>query len=111
MTGDPAEGISFQYRIADLYEKRLDDVPRAVELYRDILQVQPDHEPTLAALEGISAGDREPLAAAGVLEPVYEGASDWPKLIHVHEVQVQHARTRSRRSIFSTESRGYTRMP
>ncbi|HXR11899.1 MAG TPA: tetratricopeptide repeat protein, partial [Gaiellaceae bacterium] len=48
MTGDPAEGISFQYRIAELYEKRLEDAARAVELYRDILQVQPDHEPTLA---------------------------------------------------------------
>jgi golgin subfamily B member 1 len=91
MTGDPAEGISFQYRIAELYEKRLEDAARAVELYRDILQVQPDHEPTLAALEGIAAGAKEPLAAAAVLEPVYEGASDWPKLIHVHEVQVQHA--------------------
>jgi len=91
MTGDPAEGISFQYRIADLYEKRLEDAARAVELYRDILQVQPDHAPTLSALEGIASGDREPLAAASVLEPVYEGASDWPKLIHVHEVQVRHA--------------------
>jgi tetratricopeptide (TPR) repeat protein len=91
MTGDPAEGISFQYRIAELYEKRLDDPARAVELYRDILQVQPDHDPTLTALEGIAVGGGEPLAAAGVLEPVYEGASNWPKLIHVHEVQVQHA--------------------
>ena len=26
-----------------------------------------------------------------VLEPVYEGASDWRNLIHVHEVQVQHS--------------------
>ena len=48
MTGDPNEAISFQYRIAELYEKHLDDVPRAIELYRDILQQQPDHEPTLA---------------------------------------------------------------
>jgi tetratricopeptide (TPR) repeat protein len=91
MTGDPSEGTSFQYRIAELYEKRLEDIARAVELYRDILQVQPDHAPTLAALERIAAGDREPLAAAGVLEPVYEGASQWLKLIRVHEVQVRHA--------------------
>ena len=35
MTGDPNEAISFQYRIAELYEKHLDDVPRAVELYRE----------------------------------------------------------------------------
>ena len=91
MSGDAAESISFHYRIAELYEKRLDDLTRAVELYRDILQQQPDHEPTLRALEGVASGTRDPLAAAAVLEPVYEGASDWPKLIHVHEVQVQHA--------------------
>jgi tetratricopeptide (TPR) repeat protein len=91
MTADAAEAISFQYRIAELYEKHLDDVQRAVELYREILQRQPDHEPTLKALEGLKDGDKEPLGAAAVLEPVYEAMSDWPKLISVHEVQVRHA--------------------
>jgi tetratricopeptide (TPR) repeat protein len=91
MTADPNEAISFQYRIAELYEKHLDDVARAVELYRELLQHQPDHEPTLVALEGLKSGDREPLGAAAVLEPIYEAASDWPKLIRVHEVQVRHS--------------------
>lgn len=91
MTADPSEAISFQYRIGDLYEKRLDDVSRAIELYREILQQQPDHEPTLRALEGLKAGDRDPLGAAAVLEPVYEASNDWPRLISVHEVQVAQA--------------------
>ncbi len=91
MCADPNEAISFQYRIAELYEKRLDDVGRAIELYREILHRQVDHEPTLQALEGLKRGDKDPLGAAAVLEPVYEAASDWPKLISVHEVQVAHA--------------------
>jgi tetratricopeptide (TPR) repeat protein len=91
MTGDPNEAISFQYRIAELYEKHLEDVPRAVELYREILGRQPDHEPTLRALEGLKDGDKDPLGAAAVLEPVYEATSDWPRLIRVHEVQVKRA--------------------
>jgi len=91
MTADHNEAISFQYRIAELYEKRLDDVTRSVELYREILQQQPDHEPTLRALEGLKNGTQDPLGAAAVLEPVYEASSDWPALISVHEVQVQHA--------------------
>ncbi len=91
MCEDPYESISFQYRIAELYEKRLDDVQRAIELYREILQRQVDHGPTLQALEGLKSGERDPLGAAAVLEPVYEAASDWPRLISVHEVQVQHA--------------------
>ena len=89
MTGDPNEAISFQYRIAELYEKHLDDVPRAVELYREILDAQPDHEPTLGALEGLKDGDHDPLSAAAVLEPIYEAAGDWVKLIRVLEVQVR----------------------
>jgi len=90
MCTDPAESVGFQYRIAELYEKRLEDVPRAIELYRDILGQQPDHEPTLAALEGLKAGDKEPLGAAAVLEPVYEAGSQWRALVSVHEVQVAH---------------------
>lgn len=91
MCDDPNEAVSFQYRIAELYEKRLDDVTRAIELYREILQRQVDHEPTLLALEGLKSGTKDPLGAASVLEPVYEAANDWPKLISVHEVQVRHA--------------------
>ena len=91
LTADPSEAISYQYRIAELYEKHLGDVPRAVELYRDILGVQPDHAPTLGALEGIKNGDKEPLAASGVLEPVYEAMGEWLKLVSVLEIQVRFA--------------------
>jgi tetratricopeptide (TPR) repeat protein len=89
LTMDAAEAISYQYRIAELYEKHLEDVPRAIELYRDILMQQADHEPTLQALERLKDGDQEPLAAASVLEPFYDGAAQWPKLISVLEVQVR----------------------
>ncbi|MEI7893108.1 MAG: tetratricopeptide repeat protein, partial [Myxococcales bacterium] len=88
---EPAQSLGFRYRIAALYEKRLGDVARAVELYQEILITQSDHGPTLEALEGIKDGTAEPLAAAAVLEPVYEAASDWGRLIRVHEVQVTHA--------------------
>jgi tetratricopeptide (TPR) repeat protein len=91
LTADPAEAISYQYRIAELYEKHLGDVPRAVELYRDILGVQPDHAPTLTALEGIKNGEREALGASAVLEPVYEAMGEWLRLVSVLEVQVRFA--------------------
>ncbi|HVR20798.1 MAG TPA: tetratricopeptide repeat protein, partial [Polyangiaceae bacterium] len=88
LTQDPIEATSYQYRIAELYEKHLGDVERAVELYREILNILPDHAPTLTALEGIKNGERAPLAAASVLEPVYESMGEWQKLISVLEVQV-----------------------
>jgi tetratricopeptide (TPR) repeat protein len=91
LTADPAEAVSYQYRIAELYEKRLNDVARAVELYREILNIQTDHAPTLAALEGIKDGTTEALAAALVLEPVYDAMGEHAKLIGVLEVQARFA--------------------
>jgi tetratricopeptide (TPR) repeat protein len=91
LTADPAEAVGYQYRIAALYEKHLEDVERAVELYRDILGIQPDHEPTLEALEGIKQGTESPLAAAAVLEQVYDASGDWERLISVLEVQARFA--------------------
>ncbi len=92
LTAEPEEAVSYQYRIAALYEQHLEDVERAVELYRDILGIQPDHEPTLAALERIKSGGKAPLAAAGVLEQIYDASGEWDKLISVLEVQVRFAR-------------------
>jgi len=89
LTADPTEAVSFQYRIAELYEKHLGDIDRSVELYREILNIQPDHLPTLSALEGIKNGERAPLAAASVLEPVYDATGEYQKLISVLEVQVR----------------------
>lgn len=90
LTVEADESISYQYRIAELYEQRLDDVERAVELYRNVLNIQPAHAPTLSALERIKDGEVEPLAAAQVLEPVYEAMGDYQQLIGVLLVQVQH---------------------
>ncbi len=91
LTADPAEAVGYQYRIASLYEKHLEDVDRAVELYREILGIQPDHAPTLEALEGIKSGTRAPLAAAAVLEQVYDASGDYQRLISVLEVSARFA--------------------
>ncbi|MDW8251719.1 MAG: tetratricopeptide repeat protein, partial [Myxococcales bacterium] len=90
---DPTEAVSYQYRIGELYERHLNDVARAVDIYRDILAQQPDHEPTLNALETLKEGRDgvDPLPAAQVLEPVYEAMGDWQKLISCLEVQVRFA--------------------
>jgi tetratricopeptide (TPR) repeat protein len=88
LTADPAEAVSYQYRIAELYERRLNDVDRAVELYRDVLNVQADHPPTLRALEGIKdGGGPRALLAAQALEPVYDAMAEWEKLVSSLSVQ------------------------
>ncbi|NOY93292.1 MAG: tetratricopeptide repeat protein [Deltaproteobacteria bacterium] len=90
LADDPAEVISYRYRIAELWHRRLDDAARSVDIYREILDVFPDHQPTLAALEALIAEGKEPVAAAAVLEPIYKQFGEWAKLIAVHEVQILH---------------------
>ncbi len=97
LTADAAEAISYQFRIAEVYERHLDDVPRAVELYRDILAIQPMHGPTLARLEAIMQGTVAPLEAANVLEPVYEAAAEYGGLAGVLNVQVAQATDQTER--------------
>ena len=48
--------------------------------------MDPTHEPTLRALEGLMAGREEPVLAAAVLEPIYESAGEWDRVIAVYEV-------------------------
>jgi tetratricopeptide (TPR) repeat protein len=90
LTPDPYEAISYHFRIAELWDQRLGDSARAVEGFRSILDLAPDHAPTLAALEAMIAGSREPLRAAEVLDPVYRQIGEWQKLAHVQEVRVAH---------------------
>ncbi len=89
LASDPNEVISYRYRIAELHRSH-DDPERAVDIFRDILDVVPEHQPTLDALETMVSGGVEPVASAGVLEPVYRQSGEWGKLISVLEVQVAH---------------------
>jgi tetratricopeptide (TPR) repeat protein len=90
LAGDPTEVLGYRFRVAELWQRRLGDASRAVEGYRELLEVVPDHEPTIAALEEMIRAGAEPVAAAGVLEPVYRAAAEWARLIAVHEVQIAH---------------------
>ncbi len=87
---DPSEVISYRYRIGELWEKKLNDTERAVEVYRDILGIAPDHEATLGALETMMAEEREAVAVSAVLESVYQATGESLKLIGALEVQVKH---------------------
>lgn len=88
LASDPAEVLSYKFRIADLWDHKLGDPTRGIDGYREILEVAPDHEPSLNALEALVSSGREAVAAANVLEPVYRAVGEWAKLAAIHEVQV-----------------------
>ncbi|MCA9607671.1 MAG: tetratricopeptide repeat protein, partial [Myxococcales bacterium] len=90
LAADPNEVISYRYRIADLWDHKLGDPGRAVDGYRDILGVIPDHQPTLEALERMIAENKEPNEAALVLEPIYSQYGEFERLVAALEVQIRH---------------------
>ena len=91
---DPVETIALLGRLGVLREQRLGQMGGAVETYRKILQQEPEHAETLAALERIlpnpKAREHE-LEVAQLLEPVYKIRGDWPRLIGVFEIEARHA--------------------
>jgi tetratricopeptide (TPR) repeat protein len=84
------ETVALKYRIGHLWQIRLGDVARAIESYREALDMDPQHAETLHALDGLLHGKIELVMAARVLEPIYETTGEFPKLVDVLEVMVAH---------------------
>ena len=84
------ETVALKYRIGHLWQIRLGDTARAIESYREALEMDPSHAETLHALDGLVHGKVEPVMAARVLEPIYEHTGEYAKLVDVLEVMVAH---------------------
>jgi len=89
LSPDEPETLDLRYRIGELYEQKLNDPFRAVEVYRDVLGCDPAHGSALAALERMISEGREEGFAASVLEPVYRAAPDSQRLAKVLEVLIR----------------------
>lgn len=86
---EPDEAVALKFRIGELHVKYLEDETRAVEYFREILTIAPDHGPTIAALEELLTSGSEPLLVADVLEPLYTEFGEWKKLVDVIEVKIR----------------------
>ena len=88
LASDPNEITSYRYRIAELWDHKLNDAGKAIDGYAGILDSTPDHQPTLDALEAMIAAGKEPLRSAVTLEPIYLQFGEFARLAAVLEVQV-----------------------
>ncbi len=80
--------IELTFRLAQIYELALGDLPKAIEAYREILNADPGHAETRAALERMFMGGTMQLEIADVLEPLYRVGEEWEKLHQIYEVQL-----------------------
>ncbi len=81
--------LDLQFRLGQVREQHLGDVAGAIDAYRDILDLDPRHEGARKALEARLEDPEHKLAAAGILEPIYEQVEGWDKLIQTHEIELQ----------------------
>ncbi|MCB9563808.1 MAG: tetratricopeptide repeat protein [Kofleriaceae bacterium] len=85
---DRARHLELKFRLGQVREQHLDDVAGAIDAYRDILDLEPGHAGARGALEAHLADPAHQLAAAGILEPIYEQLEEWTPLVGVHEIQL-----------------------
>ena len=80
--------IALQFRLGQVLEQSLRDLPAAIEVYREVLATDPTHVSTLGALEMMFLDGQHELEIGGILEPLYRDTSEWEKLHKIHEVQL-----------------------
>ncbi|RYG75573.1 tetratricopeptide repeat protein, partial [bacterium] len=80
--------LSFQYRLGQLREKQLGDIDGAISAYRTVLEANPEHAESLAAVEALFAARVKQMEIAEILDPLYTNSNEWLKLAGVYEARL-----------------------
>ncbi len=94
---EPSERAELMFRMGQVQESQLDERKKAVESYRDALQLDPSHAGARAALEGFLSEKKLRMTAVEALEPIYEKGEDLARLIEVLRIRLEHARDTGKR--------------
>src|SRR5205807_1552574 len=81
--------LELEFRLGQLYETELKDVDKAIEMYREILGANPEHEGTLQAMELLFSEGVKQSEVASILEPLYRAAEQWEKLVNIYVAQLE----------------------
>ncbi|MBN2528611.1 MAG: tetratricopeptide repeat protein [Deltaproteobacteria bacterium] len=94
---EPDRIIELKLRLADLQENKLDEISAAVEIYREVLEMDSSSDAAIEALERILENPEFKNDVAAILEPLYRDLGDWQKLVGVIEIMVDAEETVDRR--------------
>ncbi|MEZ4254353.1 MAG: tetratricopeptide repeat protein [Polyangiales bacterium] len=83
------ELAALKFRLGQLLRLELNDKPRAVELFREVLTLEPEHDGARQALEALLGDEEVAVSAAEILEPIYEEREDWVNLVRALEVRAK----------------------
>ncbi|MBN2343641.1 MAG: tetratricopeptide repeat protein [Deltaproteobacteria bacterium] len=85
---DPEESLNVQFRLGQLYQQELDEVEKAVGVYRDILGAEPAHDQSISALEFLFTEGHMRAEIVDILEPLLQMQNEWSKLVSLYERQL-----------------------
>jgi tetratricopeptide (TPR) repeat protein len=88
ITADEQEVIALQHRMGQIYQNNMNNLPQAIEAYRAILDIDPDHTQTRGALELIFTEGEHQAEIAAILEPLYQASRNWEALIKLADVKL-----------------------
>ena len=83
--GDPA---AVRYELGELCLQKLNEPWRALDQFREALSQNPEHEPTIRALESLVEQFEYRSTAAELLEPLYLRRMEWDKVTRILEARL-----------------------
>ncbi len=90
-TSDPRTAMALRQRLGSVIETRLGDVPRALDIYEDVLADNPAYESALEAVTRLVPHDDHGPRAVQILEPIHRDGDQWGALIYVLEAKAGQA--------------------
>ncbi len=81
------ELASLKFTLGRVCDSRLGDKHRAVDLYREVISLVPEHDGAKDRLEQLLDDDEVAAEASRVLEPVYEMGEQWSAYVNALRVQ------------------------
>ncbi|EDM75103.1 tetratricopeptide repeat protein, partial [Plesiocystis pacifica SIR-1] len=77
---------TIRHRLGVVLQEHLDDAPEAVELFREVLEYDPDHADARERLESWLEHEDLKVTVATILRSVYHRREEWPQLVRVLEI-------------------------
>lgn len=94
---EPEHRLGLLARLGDVRRERLDELPSALDAYRQALTLEPGHASTRAALEALLEREDAREEASEILRPLYEADGVFDKLLRVLDIQAELAADPSER--------------
>lgn len=85
----PEKKAGLHHKLGVVFEKRVDDLDRALDQYEAALGLSSQHAATIESLEGMQGEPSHQLRAAEILEAVYLARSDWTRVMNAVEARLK----------------------